>query len=47
MSGEALGEGVSGRGGAGFRLGVQGVVGRPVAPVMCSQMVKRRIISVR
>ncbi|MFE4337355.1 hypothetical protein ACFRQM_51185, partial [Streptomyces sp. NPDC056831] len=38
-------DGVTGCVAVGFRLCAQGVVGRPVAPVICSQMVKRTVIS--
>lgn len=39
-------DGVPGRGGAALRAGAQ-AAGRPVAPVIWSQMVKRMIISAR
>ncbi|GAB2787819.1 hypothetical protein GCM10027073_20240 [Streptomyces chlorus] len=42
----ALG-GASGRAGAGFRLRAQAVAGRPAVPVICSQIAKRTVISVR
>ncbi len=40
-------DGVSRCGGAGFRAGAQAVAGRSVTPVICSRMVKRRVISAR
>ncbi|GAB3180992.1 hypothetical protein GCM10027162_35590 [Streptomyces incanus] len=42
-----LSDGVSERGGARFGACAQAVVGRPAAPVTCSQTAKRRVISAR
>jgi hypothetical protein len=47
LSGELPGEGTPGCAGAGGQLRAQGAAGRPVTPVICFQMAKRWVISVR